>query len=79
MVKAFVLINCELGSENQIISDLRDIECVHGVYGTFGAFDIVADVESDNFEKLRQLIISKIRKINNIRKSMTLMQSNSVN
>lgn len=76
MTKAFILINCELGSEKQIISDLKVIDCVKDVCGVFGAYDIVINVESETFEKLRQLIIWKIRKIDNIRSTMTLMGIN---
>lgn len=73
MSKAFVLINCELGTEEQIISELKKMDCVKEVYGTFGAYDILANLECDNFETLRQLIIGEIRKIKNIRTTSTLM------
>lgn len=76
MTKAFILINCELGSEKQIISDLKVIDCVKDVYEVFGAYDIVVNAESETVEKLRQLIIWKIRKIDNIRSTMTLMGIN---
>ena len=76
MAKAFVLINCELGTEEQILSDLKTFDCVKDVYGTFGAYDILANLESDTVEKLRQLIIERIRKINNIRSTVTLMGIN---
>ena len=71
--KAFVLINCDLGSEKQVISDLKTLDCVKEVYGTFGAYDILANIESDTLEDLRQLIIAKIRRIKKIRSTMTLM------
>jgi len=73
LAKAFVLINCELGAEDQIISDLKTLECTKDVYGTFGAYDILANLECDNFETLRQLIMEEIRKIKNIRSTTTLM------
>ena len=73
MSKAFVLINCELGSEKQVISDLKAVDCVKNVYGVFGAYDILTNLECDRLEELRQLIIWKIRKIENIRSTITLM------
>ncbi|MDH5418074.1 MAG: Lrp/AsnC family transcriptional regulator, partial [Nitrosopumilus sp.] len=45
MSKAFVLINCELGSEKQVISDLKIVDCVKKVNGVFGTYDILADLE----------------------------------
>ncbi len=73
MAKAFVLINCDLGSEEQVISDLKSLDCVKDVYGTFGAYDILANLECDNLEELRQLIISEVRRIKKIRSTITLM------
>ena len=73
MSKAFVLINCELGSEEQVILDLKTVDCVKKVHGVFGAYDILANLECNRLEELRQTIISEIRKINNVRSTKTLM------
>ena len=73
MAQAYVLVNCELGSEESVISQLKSIEGVTEVHGTFGAYDILAKVESDRVEALREIITWKIRKIENIRSTLTLM------
>ena len=73
MKKAFVLINCELGSEQQVILDLKAVCCVKSIHGVFGTYDILANLECNQLEELRQAIISEIRKINNIRSTKTLM------
>ena len=73
MAVAFVLINCELGSEEAVISELKSIEGVKEVHGTFGAYDVLAKVVSDQVEKLRETITWKIRKIPKIRSTLTLM------
>ncbi|HJM45380.1 MAG TPA: Lrp/AsnC ligand binding domain-containing protein [Candidatus Nitrosopelagicus sp.] len=72
MAQAFVLINCELGSEEQIISELKTFEDVEEVHGTFGAYDIIAKVSSESVEKIRETITWKIRKIGKIRSTLTL-------
>ncbi len=51
MATAYVLINCELGSEEGVISELKSIEGVVEVHGTFGAYDILAKVESDHVKQ----------------------------
>ncbi len=73
MAQAYVLINCELGSEESVIAKLKSIEGVTEVHGTFGAYDILAKIESDRVESLRETITWKIRKIENIRSTLTLM------
>ena len=41
MAVAYVLINCELGYDEVVISDLKSISDVVEVHGTFGAYDIL--------------------------------------
>ena len=73
MAKAYVLINCELGSEESVISQLKSIEGVKEVHGTFGAYDILVKIEADQVEALREAITWKIRKIDNVKSTLTLM------
>lgn len=73
MATAYVLINCELGSEESVISELKSMDDVVEVHGTFGAYDILAKVESEQVEKLRETITWKVRKIPKIRSTLTLM------
>ena len=72
MAQAFVLINCELGSEEEIISELKTFPDVKEVHGTFGAYDIIAKISSETVEKIRETITWKIRKIEKIRSTLTL-------
>ena len=73
MATAYVLINCELGSEESIIQQLKSLPGVVEVHGTFGAYDILAKIESSSVEELREAITWKIRKIEQIRSTLTLM------
>ena len=73
METAYVLLNCDLGSEESIIEDLKHIDSVREVHGTFGAYDIIAKVESPEKEKIREIITWNIRKLNHVRSTLTLM------
>ncbi len=73
LVTAYVLINCELGKENDIIENLKHMDSVKEVHGTFGAYDIVAKVEHNEKDKLREMIKWGIRKIEHVRSTLTLM------
>jgi len=73
MAEAFILINCEIGSEEQVITELKTIDGIKEVHGTFGADDILAKIESAQVEDLRETITWKIRKIDKIRSTLTLM------
>ena len=73
MATAYVLINCEFGSEDAIIQQLKSIDNVKEVQGTVGAYDVLIKIESDHGEKIRDTITHKIRKIEKIRSTLTLM------
>ena len=73
MAIAYVLINCELGAEESIIQQLKSLDGVVEVHGTFGAYDILAKVESPAVDVLREIITWKVRKIDQIRSTLTLM------
>lgn len=73
MAKAYVLANCEIGSERQVIDELKLIPCVKEAHGIMGAFDIVAELESSSAKELREEIMWKIRKIQMIRSTLTLV------
>jgi DNA-binding Lrp family transcriptional regulator len=73
MATAYVLINCDLGAEQSVISQLKSIGDVREVHGTFGAYDVLAKISSEKTENIRETITWKIRKINQIRSTLTLM------
>ncbi len=70
---AYVLINCDLGYEEDVISHLKLISDIKDVQGTFGAYDIVAKIDSNDVKKLRNTITEQIRKIERVRSTLTLM------
>ena len=72
MAAAYVLMNCDLGAEDDVIGWLKQIEQVREVHGTFGAYDIIAKVEAESTDKLREAIKWKIRKMAKIRSTLTL-------
>jgi DNA-binding Lrp family transcriptional regulator len=72
MAEAYVLVNCDLGTEEKVIGGLKQIEQVKEVHGTFGAYDIIAKVQTESADKLREAITWKIRKMDKIRSTLTL-------
>jgi len=73
MVTAYVLISCDLGFDAEIIHEIKQLEDVKEVHGIFGAYDILVKLESANVEKLKDIITWKIRKLNMIRSTLTLL------
>lgn len=72
---AYIMINCEVGYEESIIEQLRTIKGVKEVQGVLGNFDILARIEVPSIADLREIITSKIRKIQKIRCTTTVICS----
>ncbi len=68
----YILLNCDLGSEEYIIDELRRIPEVKNAYLTFGAYDIIAEVHANSQEAFEKTVSSKIRKLARVVSTMTL-------
>jgi DNA-binding Lrp family transcriptional regulator len=57
MPSAFLLINCKLGSDKEVISRLKEIPVVIQVYRVYGAYDIIIRVAAGTVEKATTAIV----------------------
>ena len=73
MVKAYVLIVNKSGTEDSVISNLNHIPSITNTFGTFGAYDILTKLESSDEQGIQNAISKGIRKISNIRSTLTLL------
>ena len=78
MPTAYVLINSDLGTDETIISKIKEIlndekNIEFTTQGVYGIYDIVLKISSDNTDILRNVITYKIRKINNVQSTLTMM------
>jgi DNA-binding Lrp family transcriptional regulator len=73
MPNAFVLFNTELGREENIIRDLKNFEEVKEVFRVYGVYDIIAKVESDTMDKVKEIITWKLRKLTGVKSTLTLI------
>jgi DNA-binding Lrp family transcriptional regulator len=73
MPTAYILVNCIVGAEENIINEVAKLSDVKEVRGTYGVHDIFVKVTSDNTETLNHTITSKIRKVPGISSTVTLV------
>ena len=73
MPKAFVLINTEIGSEADVLKDLRKIEGVEEAYSVYGVYDIIAKVSAESMDKLKEIITWRIRRLDKVRSTLTMI------
>ncbi len=73
VAQAFVLVNAEVGSEDEVIGELRKISYVKESYVVYGAYDIVAKVEAESMNKLKDIVNGKIRRLDKVRSTLTMI------
>jgi DNA-binding Lrp family transcriptional regulator len=73
MPKAFVLMNADLGSEDSIVSELKKLEGVKEVYQVYGVYDIIAQVEANTMERVKETITWKLRKLTGVKSTLTMI------
>ncbi|MEM3143709.1 MAG: Lrp/AsnC ligand binding domain-containing protein [Candidatus Nitrosotenuis sp.] len=75
---AFILLNSDLGSDQEIVTKIKEMLSVekglkYEVQGVYGIYDIVVKIEAENADHLRSVITNKIRKIDKVQSTLTMM------
>ena len=68
----YILLNCDLGAEEYIVEELKQIPEVKQAYLTFGAYDIIAEVHAQTQEEFEKTVGNKIRRLARVVSTMTL-------
>ena len=73
MPKAFVLINVEAGSEEEVLKEIKKVEGIEEAYYSYGVYDIIARIKAETMTKLRETVTQKMRTISDVRSTLTLI------
>lgn len=72
MEVGFVLLNCDLGAEEYLMEEIKQIPEVKNCYLTFGAYDIIIEIHAKSAEDFDKTVSSKIRRLSRVMSTMTL-------
>ena len=78
MPTTYILINSDLGSDVDIIKKIKEIldtesSVKYEVQGVYGVYDIIVKITADSMDLLRSIITNKIRKIDKVYSTLTMM------
>lgn len=73
MPQAYVLINVESGAEEEVVTDLKKIVGIEEAYYSYGVYDIISKVKAESMEKLKDLVTRRVRTLNRVRSTLTLI------
>jgi DNA-binding Lrp family transcriptional regulator len=71
--EAFVLIVSEVGQEDQVIIDLQAIPEVKVSYVVYGVYDVIARVEAESMQRLKDVVSLRIRQLDTVRTTLTML------
>ena len=75
-MKTFVLCKLTPGKEQKAVTSIRAIEGVTEVYMVFGGWDMILAAEADTVDKLSNLIVSRVRAVDGVAATETLVTTN---
>ncbi|MGC8569016.1 MAG: Lrp/AsnC family transcriptional regulator [Nitrososphaeria archaeon] len=73
MATAYVLINTDMGYEGDVLKELKNIPGVKEVYLVYGVYDIIAKVEAESMEQVKEIITWKIRRLEKVRSTLSMI------
>ena len=73
MPSAFVLINAEIGFEGSIFKELEKIPNIKEIHVLYGIYDVIAKVEAESMDKLKEIISRNIRCLDKVRSTLTMI------
>jgi DNA-binding Lrp family transcriptional regulator len=73
MPMAYVLINTEPKHMENVVSTLEKLEAVVEIFPVYGVYDVVAKVQADTMEKLKDIVTWKLRSLDDVRSTITML------
>jgi DNA-binding Lrp family transcriptional regulator len=72
-LKAYVLINTELGRESEVTEALRGVKEITAIYSLYGVYDVIVEVEAETMDEVKEVVFNHIRRLGHVRNTMTLI------
>ncbi len=73
MASAYLLLNVETGTEEEVLNNLRTHQEVKEAWMVYGVYDIIVQVETETMEELKNIVSWTIRRLDRVRSTMTMI------
>lgn len=70
---AFVLVHTESGTENEVLKTIKKVSGVEEAYSVYGVYDIIAKVQAETMDKLKEMVTWHIRRLDKVRSTLTMI------
>jgi len=72
-MKAFVLLNTELGQEASITEALKGVKEINSINSLYGIYDLIIEMEADNMDRIKEIVFNKVRRLEHVKSTITLL------
>jgi DNA-binding Lrp family transcriptional regulator len=72
MTIGFVLINVSPGTEKKVFDTMIKWDEIQELYPLFGDYDLIAKVQTSDYEGLSDIVVNKIRALKGVTETKTL-------
>ena len=72
-MKAFVLLNTELGTESKVEETLNGVEEITNIHSLYGIYDLIIEMEAESMDKIKEVVYNKVRRLENVKSTITLL------
>lgn len=72
-MKAYVLLNTELGKESEIIESVSEVSEITKFYALYGIYDVLVEVEADTMDRIKEIVFNHIRRHDDVKSTITLL------
>ena len=72
-MKAFVLLNTELGTESKVEETLNGVEEITNIHSLYGIYDLIIEMEAESMDKIKEVVYNKVRRLENVKNTITLL------
>ncbi len=73
MATAYILISVEIGAEGEVLKSLKPVSEIKEAHLVYGVYDIIARVETETMQELKDAVSWKIRRIDKVRSTLTMI------
>jgi DNA-binding Lrp family transcriptional regulator len=71
MPLSYVLMNVQTGSEEKVLGEVRKVPNVKECHRVYGVYDLIAKVEADSMDGLKEIVTWKIRRLDGVSSTLT--------
>ncbi|MCW4017018.1 MAG: Lrp/AsnC ligand binding domain-containing protein [Candidatus Bathyarchaeota archaeon] len=73
MPMAYVLINTEPKHMENVVATLEKLDSVVEIFPVYGVYDVVAKIQAETMEKLKDTVTWKVRSLDEVRSTITML------